>query len=80
MGFPRPSLNVVLDSINLACRTRQSGDLTVIGNPVFTLSCDLSFPGNPSCRRCYPLLILECVRTQVMMTSLGDVKRHLPTR
>ena len=36
--------------------------------------------GNPFCRRFHPLLVLECVRTQVVMTSLGDVKRHLPTR
>ena len=34
----------MIDSINLAYRTGQSADLTVIGNPVFTLSRDLSFP------------------------------------
>ena len=28
----------------LAYQTGQSVDFTVIGNPVFTLSCDLSFP------------------------------------
>ena len=95
-------------------------DLTVIGNPVFTLSRDLSFPyhvinitrvitvhtfyfvacnickfnivyqigqsfyftmiRNPSCRRFYLLLVLECVRTQVVMMSLGDIKWLLPTR
>ena len=100
----------------LAYRTGQSVDLTVIGNPVFTLSRDLSFPyhminrtkvvngtyfsfcrlqymsiqyqvsnwtffwliGNPSCHRFYPLLVLESIRTQVLMTSLYDVKRPLP--
>ena len=35
--------------------------------------------GNLSCRRVYPFLVLECVRTQVVMTSLGDVKWLLPT-
>ena len=76
-------------------------DLTVIGNPVFILSRDLSYPfhvvkktrvikvhnckyniayrirqsvdfamiGNPSCCRFYPLLVLEFVRKQVVMTS-----------
>ena len=105
----------------LTYRCGQSVDLTVIGNPVFTLSRDLSFPyhvinrtrvitvhtfyfvacsickfniayqigqsfyftimiGNPSCRRFYLLLVLECVRTQVVMMSLGDIKRLLPTQ
>ena len=43
-------------------------------------SSDFTMVGNPFCRRFHPLLVLECVRTQVVMTSLGDVKRHLPTR
>ena len=43
-------------------------------------SFDFTMVGHPSCRRFDPLLVLECVRTQVVMTSLGDVKRHLPTR
>ena len=43
VAFPVPVQSGV-DSINLAYRTGQSEDLTVIGNPVFTLSRDLSFP------------------------------------
>ena len=35
MGFPCPFHSVVIDSINLAYRTGQSVDLTVIGNLVF---------------------------------------------
>ena len=42
-------------------------------------SFDFAMIENPSCRRFYPLLVLECVRTQVVMTSLGDVKRPLPS-
>ena len=34
---------------------------------------------NPCCRRFYPLLVLECVRTQVVMASLSDVKRQTPS-
>ena len=44
-------------------------------------SFDLDFTiiVNPSCRRFYPLLVFECVRTKDVMTSLGDVKLFLPT-
>ena len=51
---------------NITYQIRQSFDFTLIGNP--------------SCHHFYPLLVLECVRTQVVMTSLGDVKQLLPTR
>ena len=46
----------------------------------FGQSFDFTMVGNPSCRRFHPLLVLECVRAQVVMTSLGDDKWHLPTR
>ena len=43
-------------------------------------SLDFTMIGNPSCCCFYPLLVLECVYTQVVMTSLGEIKRLLPMR
>ena len=42
--FPYPHLFNVIDSLYLAYRNGQSVELTVIGNPVFILLRDLSFP------------------------------------
>ena len=43
-------------------------------------SFDFTMIVSPSCCRLYSLQVLKWVRTQVVMTSLGDIKRLLPTR
>ena len=68
MEFPRPSL--ALDSINLVYLTEKSRDLRAIGNPVLTLSRDCYQASS-----FYPLLVLDCVLTLVILTFPSDVKR-----
>ena len=66
---------MVLTSYSGVCNICNNNIVYQIGQ-----SFDFTMIGNLSCRRFYPLLVLECVRTQVVMTSLSDVKRLLPTR